>query len=62
MSLLKGRDIQGDLDRITYIRAKTRNKLFSIKIVPALREILLKYNEGKIEENPFVLPILPNKK
>lgn len=62
MSLLKGGDIQGDLDRITYIRAKTRNKLFSIKIVPALKELLKKYNKVDFDKDSFVLPILPNKK
>ena len=58
MALLKGDSIQGDLERITYIRAKTRNKLFSIKITPALKQILLNYNKDKIEEDGYVFPIL----
>ena len=58
MALLMGDSIQGDLERITYIRAKTRNKLFSIKITPALKQILLNYNKDKIEEDGYVFPIL----
>ena len=59
MSLLKGDGIQGDFERISYIRAKTKNKLFSIRITPALRQLLLKYNQGKIADDHYVFPILP---
>lgn len=58
MALLKGDSIQGDLERIVYIRAKTKNKLFSIKIAPALKEILLAYNNGKIKKDDYIFPIL----
>lgn len=58
MALLKGDNIQGDFERITYIRAKTRNKLFSIKITPALRQILLFFNTERIGKDDYVFPIL----
>jgi len=58
MALLKGDNIQGDFERITYIRAKTRNKLFSIKITPALKQILLSYNNGQIGKDDYIFPIL----
>lgn len=58
MALLKGDNIQGDLERIMYIRSKTRNKMFSIKITPALKQILLTYSNGIIKEDDFVIPIL----
>lgn len=61
MALLKGDNVQGDFERITYVRAKTRNKLFSIKITPPLKEMLLAFNEdkkGMIEKDDFVFPIL----
>ncbi len=58
LALLKGDNIQGDFERITYIRAKTKNKLFSIKITPALKEILLKYNKNKIQNDEYIFPIL----
>ena len=58
MALLKGDNLQGDFERIVYIRSKTKNKLFSIKITPALKEILLAHNNGKIEKDGYVFPIL----
>lgn len=58
MALLKGEGIQGDFGRVSYIRSKTRNKMFSIKITPALKEILLKYNKGYIKKDEYVFPIL----
>ncbi|THV60843.1 hypothetical protein EZV76_00440 [Flagellimonas alvinocaridis] len=58
MALLKGDNIHGNLERIMYIRAKTRNKMFSVKITPALKQILLSFNDGTIEKDDFVLPIL----
>jgi len=59
MSLLKGNSIQGDFERIIYIRSKTKNKLFSIKITPALKEILIAFNDGIIGTNDYVFPIVP---
>lgn len=61
MALLKGNSIQGDFERINYIRSKTKNKLFSIKITPALKEILISFNEGTIGKNDYVFPIVPKK-
>jgi integrase len=58
MALLKRNNIQGNLDRVNYIRAKTKNKLFSIKITPPLKEIILFYNNEKIQNDDFVFPIL----
>lgn len=58
MALLKGNNIQGNFERVTYIRSKTRNKVFSIKITPSLKEILLHYNDGKIQKDDYVFPIL----
>lgn len=58
MALLKGENIQGDFERITYIRAKTKNKLFSIKVTPALKQILLNYNNDVIEKDDYLFPIL----
>lgn len=58
MALLIGDNIQGDFERITYIRAKTKNKLFSIKITPALKQILRTYNNGLIKKDDYVFPIL----
>ncbi len=62
MSLLKGDSIQGDLERIIYIRSKTKNKLFSVKITPALKEILIAFNEGPIGPDDYVFPIVPKGK
>lgn len=56
MALLKGENIVGDFDRITYIRAKTKNKLFSIKITPPLRKILMRY--FNVENQGYIFPIL----
>lgn len=58
MALLKGDSIHGDLERIMYIRSKTKNKMFSIKITPALKQILLSYNDSKIGNDDYVFPIL----
>ncbi|GAB4512629.1 site-specific integrase [Maribacter litopenaei] len=58
MALLRGDNVQGDFERITYIRAKTKNKLFSIKITPALKQMLLDYNKGKIQKDDYIFPIL----
>jgi len=58
MALLKRDSIVGDFDRITYIRAKTKNKLFSIKITPPLKIILLRYFDSENENSDYVFPIL----
>ena len=58
MALLKDENIVGDFDRITYIRAKTKNKLFSIKITPPLKNILMRYLNADNENQDYVFPIL----
>jgi len=58
MALLKHENVTGDFDRINYIRAKTMNKLFSIKITPHLKKILLKYSKASNSENTYVFPIV----
>ena len=59
MALLKADNIVGDYDRVTYIRAKTKNKLFSIKITPPLSEILIRYSTP--EDQNYIFPILSKK-
>ncbi|WP_084148831.1 site-specific integrase [Arenibacter latericius] len=58
LALLKGDNIQGDYERITYIRSKTKNKLFSIKIAPALKKIMFAYAPSNIQTDDYIFPIL----
>ncbi|WP_373516610.1 hypothetical protein [Pricia sp.] len=58
MALIKDENIIGDFDQITYIRAKTKDKLFSIKITPPLREILIRFYNAENENQDYVFPIL----
>jgi len=57
MSLLRFSNIQGDFDRITYVRSKT-HKQFSIKITDRLREIICSYEEPNSSKDDFIFPIL----
>jgi len=57
MSLLRLSNIQGDFDRIHYVRSKT-HKSFSIKITSRLREIIFSYLEPKWSKDDFIFPIL----
>lgn len=59
MALLKADNIVGDYDRVTYIRAKTKNKFFSIKITPPLRKILIRYSTPEVQN--YIFPILSKK-
>jgi len=58
LALLSVENIQGDFERITYIRQKTKNKNFSIKISPKLKEIMLSYLGQKYKKDDFIFPIL----
>ncbi|WP_436841396.1 tyrosine-type recombinase/integrase [Tunicatimonas pelagia] len=57
MALLKVANIRGDFERIHYVRQKT-GKPFSIKISPALKELLLSYLSETLNPNDFIFPIL----
>ncbi len=57
LAYLKVSDIQGDFDRITYVRKKT-GEPFNIKIVPALKEIMLEFLGEKYEPESYVFPII----
>jgi integrase len=57
MCLLKMKNIEGDFDRIQYVRSKTK-KRFSIKINDKLKEILFSYHKGNESEEEFLFPVL----
>lgn len=57
LALLRVKNVQGDFDRITYIRQKTKNKYFSIKISPKLKEIMLSYLGRDYEKDDFIFPM-----
>ncbi len=57
MALLKYKNIEGDLERIHYVRSKT-NKRFSIKINDKLKEIILSYSQENELIEDFIFPIL----
>ncbi|MEM9833542.1 MAG: site-specific integrase [Bacteroidota bacterium] len=57
MALLKVSNIHGDFERIHYVRQKT-GKPFSIKISPALKELLLSYIGRNTGPDDFIFPIL----
>lgn len=57
MALLRYKNIEGDFERIHYIRSKT-NKRFSIKINDKLKEIIFSYKTGKMSKDDFIFPIL----
>ena len=57
MALLKVSNIHGDFERIHYVRQKT-GKPFSIKISPALKELLLSYLGKNFGPDDFIFPII----
>lgn len=58
MALLRKSNILGEFERITYIRQKTRNKRFSIKISEPLKN-MIKENLSDIHDgDTFLFPIL----
>ncbi|MGD1892638.1 MAG: tyrosine-type recombinase/integrase [Cyclobacteriaceae bacterium] len=57
MALLKVSNIHVDFERIHYVRQKT-GKPFSIKISPALKELLLLYIGENADQDDFIFPIL----
>ena len=57
MAYLKGGNIQGDFERLTYVRRKT-GEPFNIKIHPRLKEILIQYLGKDYKNDDFVFPIL----
>lgn len=57
LALLTQHNIQGDWERIVYVRHKT-GKRFSIKVSPALKEILEEYHEQGSTKESFLFPIL----
>lgn len=59
MAYLRVSNIQGNFERINYIRRKT-GKPFSIKISPQLKEILLGFLPPKYNQDSFIFPILSN--
>lgn len=59
MAYLKVSDIQGNFERINYIRRKT-GKPFSIKISPQLKEILLWFLPRNYTQDSFIFPIISN--
>lgn len=58
MALLRVNNIQGDFDRINYLRQKTKNKYLSIKISPKLRDIIESCLSENHEKEDFLFPIL----
>ncbi|MEQ9404323.1 MAG: site-specific integrase [Cyclobacteriaceae bacterium] len=60
MCLLKYKNIEGDFERINYVRKKT-GKPFSIKIFPKLRELLETLRINTKEDNAYVFPVLTSK-
>ena len=58
MALLKAKDIQGEFDRISYLRQKTRGKRFSIKINESVKRIMLSYLDPSYQDNDYIFPIL----
>jgi hypothetical protein len=60
MALLRVENIQGDFERINYLRIKTKNKRFSIKINPKLKECITSYLGDDYDQQDFLFPILRN--
>lgn len=58
MALLKVSNVQGDFERINYLRQKTKNKHLSIKISPRLRDIIEFYLGEDFDQEDFLFPIL----
>ena len=61
MAYLQVKNISGDFERISYVRSKTKNKRFSIKIHGLLKEMILENLGNNYDENDFLFPILSKK-
>ncbi len=60
LAYLKVKNIQGDFDRVRYVRQKT-GKPFSVKISDPLKKLMLKYLPEKYDQESFIFPILDYK-
>ncbi len=58
MALLRIENVQGDFERINYLRIKTKNKRFSVKINPKLKDIITSYLGDNYDQQDFLFPIL----
>lgn len=58
MALLKVGEMQGDFERISYVRSKTKSKMMSIRIHPKLKEIIIKNQAEPFKAGDYVFPIL----
>ena len=60
MAYMKWENVEGDLERIGYVRLKTKEP-FNIKVHPKLREIILSFTAEMPEKTDFLFPILVGK-
>lgn len=58
MALLRVENVQGDFERTNYLRIKTKNKQFSIKINPKLKDIITSYLGDNYDQQDFLFPVL----
>lgn len=61
MAFMTWENVQGDLERITYVRRKT-GEPFNIKVHPNLKDIIVDFSKREPTKTDYLFPILDNKK